>query len=257
MNSSIIECFICLQPVCVPVKITAFSCQERLGKPSCHDIQRACLLCVRGYLQLDKPHAERSDRIKCPFCPSQSNPRCLNAKKAYKKDYLLMSLLTENVFCPNQTYGCAFYDTQTNMDKHLQTECVFRYTRCSCGKYIVVNNVNDHSRVCTDCRKCRVCKKYIHVQELESHFESVHHIKRCPFCHLTIALSAFQQHEHTCTERPVQCTYCNLYFYNKNFKDHMREECEKQERIVKSTIEKLHDEHTKLSQIMNDFIGIR
>lgn len=254
MNTNI-ECFICLQPVCVPVRIIAFRCAVQISKPGCHDIQRACLSCARNFLQLNMNYTKRTDEIRCPFCPVKCNPRFLNAIKSYKKDYLMMSILTNKTICPNNVDGCSFEDTQSEMDKHLQSECPFRYQKCSCGEYIKTVDIPDHAASCTECEKCTICERYFQKRGILDHLERAHKVRPCPYCQQGISIGCSDQHQQICSERPVHCEYCNLYFYNKDFKIHLREEYEKQQKIIREGLDKLRSEHIRLNKIVSDLIN--
>lgn len=254
MNTNI-DCFICLSPVCVPVRIIAFQCPVQIGKPGCHDIQRACLNCARNFLQLNMNFKKRKDEIRCPFCPTKCNPRFLNAIKSYKKDYLMMSLMTNKISCPNTTDGCVFESTQSEMDKHLNSHCLFRYQKCSCGEYIKIINVHEHSASCSECEKCSVCERHMQKNNMLDHLERVHRVRPCVYCHEKVTLASWDVHQNVCPERPVQCQYCNLHFYNKDLKIHLREEYEKQQRIIREGMDKLRSDQMRLDRIANDLMS--
>lgn len=253
MNNEPIQCFICLQPVCVPIKIIAFPCIEQIGKPTCHDIQRACLCCARTFLELNKPQALRSNTKKCPFCPALCNPMLLNAWKAYRKDYLLMSIFNEKINCPYKVEGCPYQDFHMGIDKHLQSQCGFRYTKCSCGEFIKINLLSSHSKTCKDYSICNFCNESIHYDFMYSHIENKHYQKKCMYCQTFFTLSEINVHVHECPLKPIECQYCHLFFFQKNYKNHIYYEYEKQQQIIETTIKRLRLEQEKLNMIFKDF----
>lgn len=229
-----IYCFICLQPVCVPVKIIAFSCREDVGKPNCHDLHRACMYCARAFLQMNMPENCKSSILKCPFCPAVCNPKFLY-KNTFRKDFLLISFLKEKIKCPNNF--CNFQGTQASMDKHLELDCNSRWRTCTCGNPYQLHNYLMHKQSCPDFIHCRLCNCQVHIDEIENHYELDHQSKICQFCNDIYKI--IEKHEQTCPEGTLECPNCKKIMYRKNYHDHIHDEYKIQKEKIKKEIDKL------------------
>jgi hypothetical protein len=206
-----IICIICHESPRVPVRLL-FPCEERPGEMKCNSIQRYCLLCARRYLELNRPRAERSAVIKCPLCPATMNPRRLNASLGYEKDFLFMTLDTRNdIRCPYEDKGCKFGGTQTELHRHIVSECPHRKVYCDlCRMNYTASEEEDHKSECMGRVYCDVCEERIPRIDIDNHLREEHQVARCRDCSGIIFYDEEENiHMAQCPMRPIQCAHCN------------------------------------------------
>lgn len=222
MSEPYVQCCLCLGEVLVPVKTKAFDCQRLPGKPSCHDVNRICLLCASKFFHLNTPVRMRPNYLKCLFCPATCDPRVLNAESAYEKDFMLMSLLTrKDIPCFHSDLGCTFKGNQNEMDRHIQDECVHRITKCQCGTFHKVIDTPEHYKECRYYKQCPCCKDWKHVDVMVKHVELDHYSKFCAHCHKVYFIHTIAEHVLTCTMRLVNCDFCNNHVMYSKMGEHL------------------------------------
>ena len=229
-----VDCIICHGPVRVPVKIKAgFACETKkarggVDKP-CNAILRACVTCVRTYLQLHLPSSQREVRKKCLVCPETINLQMLrDSASCYEKDYLLMSLDSCTDYgCFHEALGCSFKGGQNDLDHHLQNDCEFRKMWCSCGTVYIAGEAQKHKETCPHYLRCLVggCTTYVRTNgELYEHLRQEHGVIRC--CHMDcqelLPIDEYEDHiKLTCLSRRVTCEDCNRTIRATCFKNHL------------------------------------
>jgi len=225
-----IDCSICLGPALVPVRFRCFHCRSQKGKPSCHDLRRACLTCARTYLGLNLPRAERLEHRKCLICPAVCYPQTIrDAEEAYEKDYLLMSLDKKTDYpCSHKNKGCTFVGDQNQISQHLSKECNHRFTSCKCGSFYPIMDAEKHQRNCPYYEECKTCRRFIGSDVFVDHLHTVHDMIRCPHveCPDVIRTAEREAHLQSCRFRTVQCTVCELplrfLYLGKHLMDHVQ-----------------------------------
>jgi len=231
MNDSIL-CPICMDRPLLPVKLRSnlFRCKRHPGKPSCHDVTRLCLFCARKYLHMDKPMEERPETIKCLTCPKQVDPRRIRRPDfAYERDWMLMAMDTQKDHkCFYSPDGCSFVGDQSQLLRHIQTQCSYRLTGCKCGKIYPLHRMREHVHNCSLYRRCYFCNEteevFIQIDQVVHHVENVHHMKYCfnNGCTLTVPIHEYKNHcEQQCIFRIVQCAICDQSFMFHSLKTHM------------------------------------
>lgn len=170
------ECAICKEYVRVPVRFKCFPCDRNVYEPTCNSVLRVCMHCAREYLQLNQPRHKRAPWKRCLLCHEQTSPALLNAKTAYEKDYLLMSLdKRTDIPCPYD--DCIFQGNQNELDRHMRMECPYRITFCNnCRLFYVSEQWTSHRDVCKGWQSCGICKEFLPRRELAEHQWSVHRI---------------------------------------------------------------------------------
>lgn len=190
-----LDCAICKDLVSVPVRLKCFPCDTRRNGPTCNSVIRVCLSCARGYLQLNTPREERDLWRKCLVCSSFTAPPLLNAKSAYEKDYLVMSMdKRTDIECPHE--GCSFTGNQNELDRHLGTECTFRVAYCQdCREFYRCDKWETHCKTCRGWRECILCKKKLRRRDLRQHQQHDHNLNTsgrsgCSWCKKVLASAA-------------------------------------------------------------------
>jgi len=239
-----VECSICMEDVRVPVKLKAFGCQ------SCYDVKRVCVTCARRLLHLNTyPPNQRPYSIKCLFCPTTCDPRALNAKTAYEKDKMLMSLLKRKDYpCFHSDAGCAFKGNQGELDRHLQNACVQRMTRCDCGAFHKVVNAPEHYHNCRYHKQCPCCSEWKHVDAMNAHISDVHHSQFCNHCHKIYPNRTVAAHEGVCPLRRVPCEVCALPFAYNTMGEHLMSHVSERSLYVQGFVNQLKDAQRSLKK---------
>ena len=230
-----VECCICMEDVRVPVKLKAFGCQ------SCYDVKRVCVTCARRLLHLNTfPANQRPYSIKCLFCPTTCDPRALNAKTAYEKDKMLMSLLKRKDYpCFHSDAGCAFKGNQGELDRHIQNACEQRMTRCDCGAFHKVVNAPEHYHNCPYHKQCPCCGEWKHVDAMNAHISDVHHSQFCNHCHKIYPNRTVAAHEGVCPLRRVPCEVCALPFVYNTMGEHLMSHVSERSSDVQGLVQRL------------------
>lgn len=241
MDSSVqVQCCLCLDEVRVPVKIKAFRCPKAPGKPSCHDVNRVCLICARNYLHLNTfPAISRPDAKKCLFCPTTIDLRYLNAQKAYEKDFMLMSLMPRKDYpCFHSELGCVFTGSQNELDRHMQSECKYRMTKCECGVFHKVIDGPQHYQQCQFYEKCSFCLEWINTSDIDAHLTN-HKAARCCYCVKIFPDAVLVGHKERCPDKPMNCELCHKFIFKKQMGDHLMSHVNKGSQEVQSFVRQL------------------
>jgi len=215
-------CMICLSDqIRVPCfyKESCFGCKKESGRPSCHSIQRYCLLCIQRHLQFAIPKQERVKKVKCPLCPATTDPRKLHAEIAYEPDYRMMSDDPAIYPCFHSEAGCDFVGSQMELHQHTTT-CAFWTMSCDhCHQYFQKRKEADHIAVCPEMVDCGVpgCNDRIRIQAVQLHRIQVHRQRMCTQCFDWVEEANYQEHlESSCTHRLIPCRHC---YQHPRYKD--------------------------------------
>ena len=214
-----VDCVICLQRVCIPVRITGFACGKR--ERGCNSCVRICYECAMRYLQLDRSVEERKSSIKCLTCSATLDPKTVfKPKTVMEKDYLYMSMdPCSNYRCIASASGCVYQGSQNEIDRHFTTSCPYRFIECRCGELVSgVENVRRHRSKCLFYIRCPVkeCKDtFVDKYEVETHLLREHGQMICAHteCRKVVNAEQFEQHiKQDCIYRLVRCPCedCNL-----------------------------------------------
>eukprot|EP00734_Pompholyxophrys_sp_LG126_P000046 Pompholyxophrys_sp_v1_NODE_2_length_20472_cov_5.132586.p11 type:complete len:244 gc:universal NODE_2_length_20472_cov_5.132586:14041-14772(+) len=201
-------CLLCLEPIRVPVEFTCFPCSSNKNMRNCNSVNRVCLHCARTYLQLNKPKKNRPSSVKCLFCDSTANPQTLNAETSYKKDYRMMVTDDKSDYTCVHDKMCPFTGTQTELERHLQTSCMYRVCFCN-DCHVRYHAHQNHERVCKARKMCFCCRKRVLHYELSEHFEKEHSLVKCDYCCRYYKSSLLVDHQKECGCRPITCSICH------------------------------------------------
>lgn len=253
MDSPNFQCDLCQEEVVIPVKILAFTgCRQEPGGPTCNSVKRYCLVCVRNFLFLNQfPPESRPNTVKCPICrTSKCNPRVLNAKTAYDKDYMLMSLMTRQDYpCPRTDQGCEFKGSQNDVDRHLKDSCQFRITKCDCSAMIRPCDIPEHMKQCPLYTPCEVCQELHPRIKMGSHLHDVHNKVKCARCFQLVDNDKTDHHaQEICPERCVTCEVCLDDIPHKTMRDHLMYHTAKASQDIQTLVQQL--------QASNDYLRV-
>lgn len=122
-------------------------CQGLLWKPvSCSSCQHLfCFQCIQKWLT-----------FKPTSCPFRCSP--YEEKRAPPSIHSLLNLLS--IRCRNSLFGCTEILSYSSLENHETIECQFPSKSCSvCGKYILVNEINQHAAFCIPTMiPCSLCQ---------------------------------------------------------------------------------------------------
>lgn len=234
-----IECSICLETVRVPVGFECFPCERKPGKASCNSVRRACILCAREYLKLNKPPMKRPTEKKCLVCPATCNPRHLaQGDAAYRKDFMYMAIDKRSDYpCFYDDKGCAFTGTQNDLDRHMHGECEYRWTPCVCGALYRVYQAADHFRSCCMYQECPVCREWVLENELSEHRKLIHHQFVCPNVGCD-HVGASEQHE-ACPYQLLSCEACHQPYPRKDAVRHWKDHVQLSQHDLRDSLQRL------------------
>lgn len=248
-----IECKICHDPVKVPVYFTCFPCCQRSNDSiQCNSITRVCLFCAEEYLQLNKPSSRRVASLKCLTCPAYATRYAMNAHP-FTKDFMLMSMDDrKNIPCHD---GCDFTGNQNELDRHRQSECIFRLFTCECMSVMRMIDKDEHVKTCNKYFFCPFCSEYIKKSIAPRHV-GIHGYSLCPECKDAVLSTALTTHQQTkCPMRKVNCPIqeCRKNVSHKDWKQHCTEHVKENIRSIEmanNTIKK----KTQNLQILQDLL---
>ena len=238
-----IQCLICHDDVRVPVFFTCFPCPRVRGKPGCHSTRRVCLLCARAYLDLNKPISQRRACVKCILCSTKAYPKKIHkAEDAYEKDFMYMSIDKRADYeCFHANQGCRFQGTQNELDRHIQTQCVYRMTSCRCGVLYRVVDGPSHFVACPYFTPCPLCEQTVSNGVFDEHLLSEHHKVICRHVGCTDLLDPAYKEAHEnaeCRYRGIVCDCCSELKRVCDMPDHLsfhvREDQENLGNLVKA-----------------------
>ena len=199
-------CFICMCPVRVPGYFICWKHQTPVGEPHCDSFRRQCVPCMRKMLHLNESTEKRPAYVKCPTCSATTNPRFLNAEKAYIKDFRLMNKDTYNDYkCFHDE--CDFKGTQRELDRHLRTDCPWRRIPCEgCRMWMRSMEMEAHIKICSLYLACAICDEYIPCIQFARHLVEAHGMEQCLLCGEFFSVSSIVAHRETkCPKGPVMC----------------------------------------------------
>lgn len=214
-------CPICLLDVRVPVELICFPCCKTNHGMHCHSVTRVCMTCARKYLGLNEHRSVRDEVKKCLFCSTTVDPRTLNAKKAYRKDYRMMAS------DPCKSYTCVqcerIIGDQNTLDRHLQNDCPNRTKFCGfCHGMYTARFELRHLAFCPGFATCGMCKWRGDKKELNVHMKTAHDKYHCFNCSHDVDLSVWQDHIQTeCSMRWMNCKFCDVTAQLPMYKEHL------------------------------------
>lgn len=253
-----IICLICHDPVRVPVQLTCFPCQRGDGGKSCNDMTRICLECARTYLELDKPFFARRTCIKCLTCDATTNPYNLKTEDAYRKDYLFMSLDAKTDY---QCFHCAFSGSQSDLEKHVHSDCIYRYTVCNgrgdegrcCLPYRVCDR-KEHQSKCPFFTFCTQCEDYVPKDEYSSHIQIQHSHRQCLYCQASFPIDSEEWCTHVveCEWRPILCKLCtNRPVRRKEYLAHLQSHIQHESRCLQELTRHMAERQHRIQMAIN------
>lgn len=238
-------CSICQCQVCIPVSLICFPCYS-FNKFHCHSVNRVCYECVIRYCELNCNQNERSESLKCLFCPETCNLQKLNFSNTFQFDFLL-----HNQLYPNKT-ECPFcFQFVSNIFHHLE-KCNDSYIQCSCG-YISLRQIyRYHFHDCPHYKKCNYCEEYIPKEDWINHLYEYHEMFECSECKEIVKENNKLIHKYyLCPYRIISCRMCNeqvcLHDLQEHFQKH-KDEIKKSITDIKDFLIKLYEKYNEILQ---------
>ena len=199
-------CFLCCQPVTVPIKL------------ACNCSVRYCLTCFRDHFQLD---SVSHSIVKCLLCYKQAS----KGRGRYQVDQDLIQQTNVPIPCPR---ACGYFDYHNLMFHHLRS-CPNNYVwycsscnqTCRMTKQALIRHLEETAYCNLRHHVCPGCADIIYTGDMRfgetiswlRHLENCSQMQKCAACWLQVPIDPikrFEYHNGKC--HPLFCRKCHYQF---------------------------------------------